>query len=74
MNDGTKVQIKSEKTPIAKKFFHDCGQKKHTRKRLRFFLRKKSNIILSFLNKVLSLHLRNCQLDFAICKRKKVQS
>ena len=27
MNDGTKVQIKSEKTPIAKKFFHDCGQK-----------------------------------------------
>ena len=44
MNDGTKVQIKSEKTPIAKKFFHDCGQKKpHQKTFTLLFAQKKQH-------------------------------
>ena len=60
MIDGAKVQIKTEKTHLRNKFFTLCGQICHIRKRLRCFLRKKNNIILSFINKVLSLHKRNC--------------
>lgn len=71
MNDDTKVQIISGKTCSCEKFFCNCAQICHIRKRLRCFLRKKSNIILSIINKLLSLHKINCKLYFAICNERK---
>ena len=68
LNVGAKVQINSGKTHLRDKFFIISAQIYHIRKRLRCFFRKNGGIILSLINKVLSLHKRNCKLNFAICK------